>query len=133
MARNNVTKDIVSKNENIERMRMLAKVLFIIDAFLLCYYLFMYIVASKLRNRTMTYRKRIKKITNEYDGIIAKVKNVNIDSYNRIDVETFEDLINIYDSIREPINFNYKNDKSVFFIINNNSCYVYTIVKEDVK
>ena len=78
----------------------------------------------------MGYREKIKKITNDYDGIIIRVNNINIENYVRIDIKTVEDLINVYNNTREPINFWYSYEKSVFFIINNNTCYVYTIKKE---
>ena len=126
---NNCEKDIIETQDRLENIRNVVKALFFIEVVIFCYYLFQYIQNLKKRNRVMSYREKIKKITNEYDGIIARVDNVNIDSYVRIDVRTMEDLINVYNNTREPINFWYSYDKSIFFLINNSSCYVYTIIK----
>lgn len=127
---NNQKKDIILDKDKIENIQNLMKSLFIIDVFVFCYYLFQCIENSKKRNGSMSYRKKIEKILDEYDGIIARVKNVNIDNFIRIDVKLMDDLINVYTSIREPINFWYGSDQSIFFIINNSTCYVYTIIKE---
>lgn len=127
---NNCQKNINENQDKLENVRNIVKVLFFVEVFIFCYYLFLYLEDLKKRNRTMSYREKIRKIINEYDGIIARVENVNIDNYSRIDVRTMDDLINVYNSIRQPINFWYSNDKSIFFLINNSSCYIYTIIKE---
>ena len=71
--------------------------------------------------------------TNEYDGIIIRVDNMDIDKYIKMDVKSFEDLVNIYNNKREPINYWTSFEKSIFFIINNCNCYVYTINREGEK
>ena len=68
----------------------------------------------------MTERERLMKRISSYDFAV-------------IDVESFDDIINIYNSVREPINFLYGNNESKFFIIKGNSCYMYTIIKEETK
>ena len=85
------------------------------------------------QNDNLSYRDKIKKINNDYEDIITKVKTINTEDFAVIDVEAFDDLINVYNSIREPINFLYGNDKSQFFIIKGNTCYMYTISKEERK
>ena len=127
---NNNNTAISQQQSKLENIQNLIKSLFVIDIFVFCYYLFKFIESSKTRKGIMSYRKKIEKILDEYDGIIARVKNVNIDNYVRIDVKLMDDLINVYNSIKEPINFWYGAEQSIFFIINNSSCYVYTIMKE---
>jgi len=127
---NNKKADIIEVQDKMENIRNVVKSLFIVDVFIFCYYLFQYIENTRKRNSSMSYRKKIERILDEYDGIIARVKNVNIDNFVRIDVKLMDDLINVYNSIREPINFWYGSEQSIFFIINNSSCYVYTIIKE---
>ncbi|MBO6243718.1 MAG: hypothetical protein J6O41_04030, partial [Clostridia bacterium] len=78
------------------------------------------------------YRDRIKKINADYEDIITKVKNMNTNDFAIVDLETFDDLINVYSRVREPINFLFGNDESKYFIIKGNTCYMYTIIKEEI-
>ena len=125
----NIEKE-VKKEEN-ETIRTIFRILSVVVILVFCYYLYQYIRTERNRDKHLTYRNKIRKINNDYDGVITKVKKANITNLNIIDVEAFDDLLNVYTSIREPINFQYGNEKSIYFIINNNSCYIYTINKED--
>ena len=79
----------------------------------------------------MSYRDKIKKINSDYEDIITNVKSIDTDKFSIINVESFEDLVSVYNSIREPINFLYGAQESKYFIIKQNACYMYTIKKED--
>ncbi|MBQ6992490.1 MAG: hypothetical protein IJN50_06265 [Clostridia bacterium] len=127
---NDCEKNMAQTQDKLAKLRDIFKPLFFIEVLIFCYYVFQYIQELKKKGSMMGYREKIKKITNDYDGIIIRVDNINIENYVRIDVKTVEDLINVYNNTREPINFWYSYEKSVFFIINNNTCYVYTIKKE---
>ena len=83
------------------------------------------------RYNNLNYRDTIKKINSDYEDIITKVKSINVNDFAVIDVESFEDLLNVYNSIREPINFLYGNNESRFFIIKGKSCYMFTLHKEE--
>lgn len=127
---NNNEKEIVRNIINEEPINKLYKVLFVISIVLLTYNIVQYVVFLVNKNKHLSYRDRIKKINNDYDDIITKVKNLNTEKFSVIDVETFEDLISIYNSVREPINFLYGNDRSKYFIIKGKACYMFTIIKE---
>lgn len=130
---NDCDKNVIQIQDKFEKIRNILKPLFFIEVIVFCYYLFEYIQEVKKTNRKMNYRDKIRKIVNDYDGILISVDNVNIENYTRIDVTTMEDLINVYDNTREPINFWYSYNKSILFLINNNTCYVYTIKKEETR
>ena len=127
---NNCDKNIAQKEDKLAKIRDVFKPLFFVEVLIFCYYLCAYFQELKKKERMMGYRDKIRKIVNDYDGIIIKVDTVNVDKYSKIDVKTMEDLINVYNNVREPINFWYSFEKSIFFIINNNICYMYIVKKE---
>ena len=129
----NNEKEIIKKAEENEPYKNLFKILFIFVIILFIYKTLRYVLFLVNKDKYLSYRDRIKKINYEYEDIITKVKKININNLSIIYVEEFEDLINVYNSIKEPINFLYGNDKSQFFIIKGNSCYMYIICKEDIK
>ena len=130
---NNNEKEIIKKAQEVAPYRKLCKVLFVLDIFMFIYNLFEFIKFFINKNKHLSYRDRVKKLANDYEEIITKVKNINVHDFAVIDVESFDDIINIYNSVREPINFLYGNNESKFFIIKGNSCYMYTIIKEETK
>lgn len=124
----NIEREIIANQESTP-MQVFFKILFFVGILIYCYYLKEYVKVVKSQNKSLTPQSRIRKINNEYDGIITKVKDAKFTKFVRIDVESFEDLVNVYDNIREPVNFYSDSEKAIYFIINNNSCYVYTINK----
>lgn len=128
---NNIEKEIVTKNAEREKISLYMKLFFLLNLVLFFYFLFQCILIIKYRTKFFTYRKAVRKICSNYEGMIVKVQNASMREGGVLDVETFEDLVNVYNSIREPINLRYERDRAVFFIINNGNCYVYTIKKED--
>ena len=128
---NNIEKEIMQENEEKNTRKSFMNVLLIIDLIMFAYYLFQFIKMEKNKDKYLNYFSKIRKINNEYDDIITRVKKASIGNFVVIDVESFDDLLNVYENVREPINFQYGHDVSRYFIINNKSCYVYTINKED--
>ena len=129
---NNNEKEIIRKATEEEPYRNLAKVLFVIVIIIFVYNLIKYIRFLVSRNDHLNYRDRIKKINTDYEELITKVKSIDTSDFAVIDVETFDDLTNVYISVREPINFLFGNDESKYFIIKGNTCYMYTISKEEI-
>ena len=127
---NNNEKEIVRNYVSNEPINKFYKVLFVIVILMLTHTLLQYVVFLVNKNKHLNYRDTIKKINNDYDDIITKVKNINTEKFSVIDVESFEDLISIYNSVREPINFLYGNDRSKYFIIKGKACYMFTVNKE---
>ena len=127
---NNNAKEVIRNYRNNEPINKFYKVLFVITVLMLTHTLLQYVLFLINKNKHLSYRDEIKKINNDYDDIITKVKNINTEKFSVIDVESFDDLISIYNSVREPINFLYGNDISKYFIIKGKACYIYTIKKE---
>jgi len=128
---NNNEKEIIRKASEAEPYRKFFKVLFFIVVLAFIYNLLRYARFLANKNKRLNYRDRIKKINSDYEEIITKVKSMNTNDFAIIEVESFDDLINVYTSVREPINFLYGNTISRYFIIKGNTCYMYTIVKKD--
>ena len=128
----NIEKEIIRKASEVDPYRKTAQVLFIIVVVVFVYKLFTYARFLMNRYRYLNYIDTIKKINNDYEDIITKVKSMNTNDFAVIDVETFDDLISVYTSVREPINFLYGKTETRYFIIKGNTCYMYTIVKEDL-
>lgn len=128
---NNNQKEIIKKENEQAPMRNLFRALFAIDLLMFVYNLLRYTMFMMNRYNNLNYRDTIKKINSDYEDIITKVKSINVNDFAVIDVESFEDLLNVYNSIREPINFLYGNNESRFFIIKGKSCYMFTLHKEE--
>ena len=64
------------------------------------------------------------KILKNYDSIIANIKNLpDISSYKTIEVDKFEELLDVYNEVRMPINYyQEKTGKESIFIIIIYSC-----------
>ena len=84
----------------------------------------------------ISYRKRnayeltLQNILSNYDSIIANVENMpDIKKFNKIDVSTFEELIDVYNEVRMPINYCQKKNESIFIIINDSIVWIYTLKK----
>ena len=127
---NNALKEVVETEDRFASLRNVVKGLFFVEVVIFIYYLFKYLQSTNGKNHFLNYREKIKKITNEFESIIVRVESANIDNYVRFDVTSVDDLLNIYNNVREPINYYYTKDKAMFFIINNTTCYVYTVIKE---
>jgi len=129
---NNKQKEIIRKEKEAEPFKKLLRVLFVITVVMFVYYFFQYIRFLLSRNDHLNYRDRIKKLNTDYEEIITKVKSINVNDFAVIDVESFDDILNVYNSVREPINFLYGEEESKFFIIKGNSCYMYTLIKREI-
>ncbi len=129
---NSKQKEIIKKEKEVEPFKKLLKVLFVITVIMFIYYFFQYVRFLMNRNDHLNYRDRIKKLTSDYEEIITKVKSINVNDFAIIDVESFDDILNVYNSVREPINFLYGEEESRFFIVKGNSCYMYTLIKREI-
>ena len=88
-----------------------------------------------LNKKSNKYDKYIKKILRGYDRVIVNVKTPpNLDDYNVIKVESFEELIDVRDNIKEPIKYIViqEHQKSEFFITNHIDLYLYVVKEVDL-
>ena len=76
------------------------------------------------------YELKLKKILDNYDSIVANVNTIpSFDESKMITLSTFEELLDVYNEVRMPINYyqNRKDYKSTFFIINNDVVWIYVL------
>lgn len=83
--------------------------------------------AKKYKNDNK-YELSLEKILKNYDSIIANANSMpNINGFKKIEISTFEELLDVYNEVRMPINYYQKNDKSTFIIINEGVAWVYSL------
>ena len=90
---------------------------------------------SLLFKKQTIYEKYLNKILRAYDRIIVNVKTCpDMEKYEVLEVERFDDLIDISDNIKQPIKHIVisKGNKSKFFIIDDQILYLYTIKSSDI-
>jgi len=87
------------------------------------------------RNTDVNYENKIRKIVNNYKSFIQKIKNgFNMEGYQILEVDTFEELLEIRDTIQEPVLMSENEDKTcTTFIVptNKNILYIYEVKVDD--
>lgn len=99
--------------------------------------LLLYIVNN--RDNVTLYKQKLKKILRDYNGYICETNNfkrADIDKDLRLEyVKTFDDIINIRDSIEKPILFHEerRGERAIFYLIDENVAYIYVMRAVDMK
>ena len=86
-------------------------------------------------NNKSKYDVYIEKILRGYDRIIVNVTTVpNFEKYNIIKVESFQEIIDVRDNFKCPINYYVitPHQKCEFFVINNDDLYIYVVKAVDL-
>ena len=95
------------------------------------------IIINRSNNRkNHLYESTLKKFVDAHDSIIANVTNLpDITDLSLVHVSSFEELIDVYNEVRMPINFyeNRNHTKAVFRIINDRMCWEYILDKGKVE
>ena len=79
-----------------------------------------------------SYNVKLDRILKSYDSIIANVKELpNMSEFKTIEVSTFEELIDVYNEVRMPINYYQEGNDSIFIIINDSIIWIYTLKKDN--
>ena len=112
---------------------LLFKILFGIDVCALMYFIFVN-VKNLIRNKRLnSYNDNICKIINDYSSIMVKIKEINLKKFIVVKVESFDDLLVVYNDVRTPINFIQMEDEARFIIIFENMAWEYSINRESVE
>ena len=80
------------------------------------------------------YDRYVNRLLRGYDRLIINIKNKpDISGYNVIEVEKFEELIDVRENVSQPINYYIitPHQKCEFFVINDINIYVYVIKASD--
>ena len=105
----------------------------LISVFLLLFLIIQVII----KNKKNAYRTLLRKILNNHDSIIVNADFAslpNTDDYDVIKVTSFDELLDVYNEVRMPINY-YQNKsiESIFMIINDGVIWEYRLKKEEVE
>lgn len=79
------------------------------------------------------YKAQLNKILSEYDDIIVNIKKFyNRKKYNLIYVDTFSELLDVYNSVGNPISFREvkKNKEALFIILDEDNAWVYRLLNK---
>ena len=91
----------------------------------------------KTRTAENIYEKELKKILNNYSSYIQKLSDdFEFKNYNLLKVDTFTDMLEIRDTIRQPILMKENDAKTgAYFVIPSNSklLYIYRLKVSDIK
>ena len=87
-------------------------------------------------NKESRYSRDLKKIFNEYGDIIVKVKRFyNKKKYNLIYVNSFQELLDVYNKVRNPISYREIKEKyeSIFLLIDEDNAWIYRMIADNKK
>lgn len=95
------------------------------------FFAWLFLRNQKIYRMNHEYELELKKIQSTYDSIIVNVEEEpNLEDYNVIKVESFEELIDAHSEIRMPINYYQTGDSSVFILFNENTAWKYILSKK---
>lgn len=89
---------------------------------------------SRESKREDRYRRELDRILKKYgDNIINVRKMINKKKYNLIYVDSFSELLDVYDKVRAPISYREvkKNYEAIFVIIADDSAWIYRMLVTD--
>lgn len=87
-------------------------------------------IKAIIKNNVSDYDRYVNKILRGYDRIIVNIKTIpNLENYNVIEVDNFQELVDVRDNISQPINYYVaiKHKLGMFFVINKNNLYLLVI------
>lgn len=91
---------------------------------------------SVIKSKKSSYDRYVNRLLRGYDRLIVNVKTApNMDDYNVIKVENFDELLDLRDNIKEPIRYYVitEHQKCEFFITNHNDLYLYVVKSIDLE
>ena len=138
----NIKNDTIDKTNKIELVKedtyhwaLVIGISYFIISILYVIYLSLYM--KKTRTAQMIYEKEIKSIMNNYDSYIQKISgSYDIGTSQVIKIETFTDMLEIRDTLKQPILMLENKEKNgSFFIIpaTNSIIYTYALRVVDIK
>lgn len=125
---------VANKNNNALLYLIISIVIFAICIILI---ISIYIYSVETRTAEMIYEKEIKNIINNYDSYIQRINNsYEIGTSQVLKIESFNDILEIRDTLKQPILMLENDNKDgTFFIIpaTNNIIYTYALRVVDIK
>ena len=127
--------DLVSKKANNNNIVYTACKALALSLFILSAIIFVKVIVEMIKEKEKDgkYKNELRKILKNYDSIIVNTKNVlNISELNIIDVDSFNELIDAHNEVRQPINFTEDNFGATFILINDKTVWRYVLRKDIV-
>ena len=130
----NINKMVINKVHN-HNWILLISLVFLL--FSVVYTIYLIIYSRRTRTAQMIYEKEIKSIMNNYDSYIQKISGTyDIGTSQVLKIESFNDMLEIRDTLKQPI-LMLENEKKngTFFIIpaTNSIIYTYALRVVDIK
>lgn len=126
---------ICNDNDSSVIIYLILSILIFIVGIILIVVLIKYVVKS--RTAETIYHRELRKILNNYKSYIQKINNeLDLRGYKVLVVDTFTDMLEIRDTIQEPIlMIENKQKTGVFFLIPSKTkiLYTYSIKVDDIK
>lgn len=123
------------KTSEVTVIYLILSVIFIIVCLLINYKMIKYVI--KTRTAENIYQKKLKKILNNYGSYIQTLGNdVDFTKYQMLHINIFEDMLEISETISQPILMKENNEKTgAYFLILTNSkvVYVYRLKVETIE
>lgn len=92
------------------------------------------IYINKTSVKKTKYEKTLAKILKEYDRFICNIKRIpNLEELTKVEVKSFQELLDVRDNVNKAIMYYeiVKRRKCMFYIIDNNEMYIYTMKEAD--
>ena len=134
--------NVINDNNNVDSYYDFSKkekinyVFLVIGAFMLSLGIsFLALTIRNIVNETkdeFSYKKELKRILNNYSDILVNVKKFySKHKYNLIYVDTFDELMDAYKRVGNPISYREvkKNEKTIFLMIDEDNAWIYRLVK----
>lgn len=123
---NTVIVDNILLNDKKHKIAFVLGVICLLITFIL--FICLLKVISSYNKKKSKYHKELDRILSTYDSIIVNVDRLkDLSTYNVIEVNSFEELLDAHGEVRMPINYIEleKDTESVFILINNNVAWIY--------
>lgn len=131
---------IVTTNKYVIKNKLCMLVSLIVFVLLFIYFISYLLKIVKLFRiiniKDNKYDKYVKKILKCYDRIIVNVSSVvDFDKYDIIDVADFQELVDVRDNVKEPINYYIieEHESCLFYIVHNCDVYLYSLNLSDLE
>ena len=123
--KDNVNKIVLNKNNSYNWILVISLVFLL---FSIIYTVYLIIYSRRTRTAQMIYEKEIKSIMNNYDSYIQRISGTyDIGTSQVLKIESFNDMLEIRDTLKQPI-LMLENEKKngTFFIIPATNSIIYT-------
>lgn len=130
----NISDVVAIKEKSKDFKYVIYKILGFLLAFISVFHIVLAYIYNLSDKKESAYDIKLKKILKNYDSIIANVNNKPVvTGLKKIEVSDFDELLDVYNEVRMPINY-YQDEKkeiSMFLILNDTIVWYFELKKSD--